>query len=58
MREGQADTGYKQRKSAARVFYALGSSELVGCGVRLGQQMPAASVPHESAREMPMTYRE
>jgi hypothetical protein len=29
------DTGPKQRKCAARVFYALGRSELVGCGVRL-----------------------
>ena len=37
-----------------RVFYALGRSELVGCGVRLGDQMPAASLQDESARAMPM----
>jgi hypothetical protein len=45
----EADTGHKQRKCAARVFYALGRSELVGCGVRLGHQMSAASLSHESA---------
>ena len=49
-----ADTGHTQRKCAARVFYALRRSELVGCGVRLGQQMPAASLQDESARAMPM----
>ena len=49
-----ADTGHKQRKCAARVFYALGRSELVGCGVRLGDQMPAASLQDESARALPM----
>jgi hypothetical protein len=49
-----ADAGHKQRKYAARVFYALGRSELVGCGVRLGHQMPAASLQDESARAMPM----
>jgi hypothetical protein len=42
-----AGTGYKQRKCAARVFYALGRSELVGCGVRLGHPMPAASLNSE-----------
>src|ERR1700674_2335861 len=35
-------------------FYALGRSELVGCGVRSGHQMPAASLQDESARAMPM----
>ena len=49
-----ADTVHKQRRCAARVFYALGRSELVGCGVRLGHQMPAASLQDESARAMPM----
>jgi hypothetical protein len=49
-----ADRGHKQRKCAARVFFALGRSELVGCGVRLGHQMPAASLQDESARAMPM----
>ena len=49
-----ADTGHKQRKCAARVFYALGRSELVGCGVRLGRQMPAASLQDENARAMPI----
>ena len=48
-----ADTGHQQRKCAALV-YALGRSELVGCGVRLGHQMPAASLQDESARAMPM----
>ena len=48
-----ADTGHKQRKCAALV-YALVRSELVGCGVRLGHQMPAASLQDESARAMPM----
>ena len=48
-----ADTGHKQRKCAARVFYALGRSELVGCGVRLGP-MAAASLNSEVARAMPM----
>jgi hypothetical protein len=48
------DTGHKQRKCAARVFYALGRSELVGCGVRLGQKVSAASLQDESARAMPM----
>jgi hypothetical protein len=48
------DTGRKQRKCAARVFYALGRSELVGCGVRLGQKVPAASLRDESARAMPI----
>jgi hypothetical protein len=32
-----AGTGQKQRRCAARVFCALWRSELVGCGVRLGQ---------------------
>jgi hypothetical protein len=49
-----ADTGHKQRRCAARVFYALGRSELVGCGVRLGHQMAAASLQDESARAMPI----
>jgi hypothetical protein len=53
-----ANTGHKQRKCAARVFYALGRSELVGCGVRLGHQMPAASLQDESARAMPMPKEE
>jgi hypothetical protein len=53
-----ADTGHKQRKCAARVFYALGRSELVGCGVRLGHEMPAASLQDESARAMPMPNNE
>jgi len=48
-----ADTGHKRRKCAARVFYALGRSELVGCGVRLGP-MAAASLNSEGARAMPM----
>ena len=48
-----ADTGHKQRKCAARVFYALGRSELVGCGVRLAA-LAAASLQDESARAMPM----
>jgi len=42
-------------KCAARVFYALGRSELVGCGVRLGRQLPAASLQDENARAMPMS---
>jgi hypothetical protein len=49
-----ADIGHKQRKYAARVFYAVGRSELVGCGVRLGHQMPAASLNSDGARAMPM----
>ena len=49
-----ADAGHKQRKYAGRVFYVLGRSELVGCGVRLGHQLPAASLQDESARAMPM----
>jgi len=49
-----ADTGHKQRKCAARGFFALGRSELVGCGVRLGHQMPATSLQDVSARAMPM----
>ncbi len=49
-----ADADHKQRKCAARVFYALGRSELVGCGVRLGRQMPAAPLQDENARAMPI----
>jgi hypothetical protein len=49
--------GHKQRKYAALV-YALGRSELVGCGVRLGHQMPATSLQDESAREMPTPDRQ
>jgi hypothetical protein len=52
-REGQTP-GHKQRKCAARVFYALGRSELVGCGVRLGHPMAATSLQAENARAMPM----
>src|SRR5450755_2811639 len=49
------DTSHKQRKCAARVYYALGRSELVGCGVRLGRQLSAASLQDENARAMPMS---
>ena len=31
-----ADTDRDERKCAARLVYALGRSELVGCGVRIG----------------------
>ena len=39
-------------------FYALGRSELVGCGVRLGHQGSAASLQDESARAMPTPNNE
>jgi hypothetical protein len=52
MREGQ--TGPQTTGMCRAVFYTLGRSELVGCGVRLGHQMPAASLQDESARAMPM----
>jgi len=52
-----AAAGRQQRKYAALV-YALGRSELVGCGVRIGRQMPAASLQDESARPMPMPKNE
>jgi hypothetical protein len=38
-----ADTGHKHGNCPARVFCALGRSELVGCGVRLAA-MAAASL--------------
>jgi hypothetical protein len=41
-----------------RGFYAPGRSELVGCGVRLGHQMPAASLQDENARAMPTPNKE
>ena len=47
-----AATGHQQRKYAALV-YALGRSELVGCGVHLGNQC-LPSLRDESARAMPM----
>jgi hypothetical protein len=40
-----ADTVHKQRKCAARVFYVLGRSELVGCGVRVGPISAASLNP-------------
>ena len=52
-----AGTGHQQRKYAALV-YALGRSELVGCGVRLGHPMSATSLQDESARAMPMPTKE
>jgi len=57
MREGQT-RATNNGNCAARVFYALRRSELVGCGVRLGDQMPAASLQDESARAMPMPNNE
>ena len=50
--------GHKQRKCAAWLFYALGRSELVGRGVRLGHQMLAASPQDQNARAMPMPTNE
>jgi len=51
-----ADTGATNNGNVPRGFCTLCDmrSELVGCGVRLGHQMPAASLQRESARAMPM----
>ena len=46
-----ADKGHNG--NVPRVFYAVGRSELVGCGVRLGH-LPAPSLQDESACAMPM----
>ena len=51
MWEGQTPT---KNGSVPRGFYAIERSELVGCGVRLGHQMSAASLQDENARVMPM----
>ena len=57
MREGQT-RATNNGKVPRGVLYALGRSELVGCGVRLGHRMPAASLQDESARAMPMPNNE
>jgi len=40
-----ADTGPQTTECAARVFYVLGRSELVGCGVRVGPMSGASLNP-------------
>ena len=49
-----AEQGPQKTEMCRAGFYALGRSELVGCGVRLGHQVHAASLQGESARAMPM----
>jgi hypothetical protein len=53
-----ADTGRDERRCAARLVYALGRSELVGCGVRIGHRVSAISHNVKSASSMPMRNRE
>ena len=54
MREGQTratNNGNVPRGSST----LSGAPNWVGCGVRLGRQLPAASLQDESARAMPMS---
>jgi hypothetical protein len=46
-----------QERSVPRVFGCL-SPVLVGCGVRLGHQLAAASLSNESANSMPIPNSE